>query len=108
MGTPGGVKVDRGSGSSQSRSVNQSVGIGDDDIANKTSCLRCWGHRGGGAKDMAPGKSAGLAPAPSPTVDAAYRGTSENEFTKPRSLVFRRSPVRLSSVSPGRDRKSTR
>src|ERR1035437_2838284 len=67
MGAPGGVHPDRDSGSSQSSSVNQSAGTDDDDIANNTSCQRCWGHRDDGAKGMAPGKSAGLAPAPSPT-----------------------------------------
>jgi hypothetical protein len=35
MGVPGGVKVDRGSGSSRSRAANQSVGRGDDDIPDK-------------------------------------------------------------------------
>src|ERR1035437_51544 len=35
MGAPGGVKVDRGTDSSRSRSVNQSVGIGDEDIPDK-------------------------------------------------------------------------
>src|ERR1017187_10715052 len=30
IGAPGGVKIDRGTGSSQSRAVNQSVGGGDD------------------------------------------------------------------------------
>src|ERR1035437_1281942 len=35
MGAPGGVNVDRGTGSSRSRAVNQSGGGGDDDIPDK-------------------------------------------------------------------------